>query len=182
MSNKKAENMDAEVASVLALAGIDRPPVDVEAVAQRLGLQLVRRDMEDATSGMLVRGPRYSTIAVNAGHHPRRQRFTIAHEIGHFQLHWKSTETHFIDYVVRDFRDDRSSTATDKREIEANQFAASLLMPREFLRKDLRGQGKLPGFDVDEGLIVKLARRYEVSQQAMIFRLINLGYIVSDGD
>ena len=62
----------------------------------------------------------------------------------------------------------------DPHEIEANQFAAALLMPEAFLRACLDQLGENP--DVEES-IRRLAQRFDVSAQAMTIRLTSLGDI-----
>ena len=70
-----------------------------------------------------------------------------------------------------DFRDSRSSQAVDKKEMEANEFAAELLMPRKFLAKALKNET----VDLeDDDKIESLAKSFGVSTQALTFRLINL--------
>lgn len=60
-------------------------------------------------------------------------------------------------------------------EREANYFALCLLVPERFLRTDLEGQ---PPFDVESDVrIIELAKRYDVSVQLMILRLVELGYL-----
>jgi Zn-dependent peptidase ImmA (M78 family) len=64
------------------------------------------------------------------------------------------------------------------REIEANAYAANLLMPKDFLRRDLspylNRHGALELSDFDRS---QLARKYKVSDIAMTYRLVNLGFI-----
>ena len=87
----------------------------------------------------------------------------------------------FIDKVVRvSFRDKKSSLAIDNDEIEANQFAAELLMPRDLVRQEInnlleRGRSVFG----KDWLIEKLAPVFDVSSQSMEFRLNNLGILVS---
>ena len=75
-------------------------------------------------------------------------------------------------------RDDVSSQATDWQEIQANQFAAELLMPFKFVTDELR---RLMSSDIGsrEELITTLARIFSVSNDAMGWRLINLGVLSS---
>ena len=112
-------------------------------------------------------------IGVNALHHPNRQRFTMAHEIGHLLLH--RTEITKEIHVDKEFpmlmRDSVSSAGVNEMEIEANLFASELLMPVEFLAKSLDAEP----FDIDdEGAVRALAKEYKVSASAMRFRLGNL--------
>jgi len=68
-------------------------------------------------------------------------------------------------------RDARSAEGTDRKEIEANRFAAELLMPRKFLEKDLSNLH----LDVeDESTLEQLAKKYEVSVQALAWRINRL--------
>ena len=71
-------------------------------------------------------------IGVNEDHHSNRQRFSIAHEIAHFVLHHGDT---YIDKGYRvHFRDLESGSGTKREEMEANAFAAALLMPAVWVR------------------------------------------------
>jgi Zn-dependent peptidase ImmA (M78 family) len=112
-------------------------------------------------------------IGVNALHHPNRQRFTIAHEIGHLVLHRPEITKEI--HVDREFpmlmRDAVSATGSDEMEIEANCFAAEILMPESFLAKSLEGRP----IDIDDDAAVSaLAKVYKVSASAMRLRLGNL--------
>jgi Zn-dependent peptidase ImmA (M78 family) len=126
-------------------------------------------------SGVLFRSDTGETvIGVNDSHSPTRQRFTIAHELGHFRLH---PDTLYLDGFVR--RDDQSSLAVSRHEIEANAFAAELLMPREQVLEELNASLQRQP-DADPGKLVRrLARMFDVSEQAMEFRLLNLGVATS---
>ena len=118
---------------------------------------------------MLIRddAERGTVIGVNSLHHSNRQRFTIAHECGHLRLH-KGRQS----YVDRSFRinrrDEVSSQATDAEEIEANRFAAELLMPYRMIKEDLRT--RRPDIE-DEDELRELADRYGVSLQALTLRI-----------
>ncbi len=148
-------------------AGISEPPVKLTAIVDNLGAKIQPEIIEDAISGALDRRGPQPIIGVNAQHPSHRQRFTIAHEIGHLILHKDADQ--FVDRVFR--RDPVSSDASDPTEIEANRFAAALLMPKKFLLAEPEcKRGPLSSDNVEE-----LSRRYGVSQQAMTFRLVNLG-------
>ena len=136
-------------------------------------------EVDDNLSGFLLRAKRdgRTVIGANKSHPKNRQRFTIAHELGHFLLH-EGELVHLDEEMgsfTVDFRNAFSSKGEDINEKEANYFAAELLMPEKFLRQELRGK-RLDLFDDGEEL-QKLARKYKVSTQALTFRLTNLGYI-----
>jgi Zn-dependent peptidase ImmA (M78 family) len=149
-------------------------PVPVADIARAQGARIVFDRLEGDMSGFLYRDANQTVIGVNTIHAKTRQNFTISHECGHLLLH--EQEQMHVDHEFRvRLRDDVSSQGTDDAEREANLFAASLLMPKEFLEKDLEGEQYV---DVlDDLLLRRLARKYGVSTQALVNRLKNLGYI-----
>jgi Zn-dependent peptidase ImmA (M78 family) len=166
----------AELAAERLLAdhGITSPPVDVEALARAEGILVVRRRFEDANvSGILFRDSSHHVIGVNSAHPPVRQRFTIAHELGHQALH--PGRELILDVPVRvNLRDKTSSTASDLEEIEANAFAAALLMPERLVRDQLNQLPPARRREPD-ATATALAKIFKVSSSALSFRLINLG-------
>ena len=177
MRQSKVRSIEATVHSLLQRSGVTEAPVDVEQIARDLGIAVRRTPTEDDISGFLLKNPDGQTIiGVNTLHHPNRQRFTIAHEIGHFELH--QFDTVHVDRSVMKLRSSASSSGVNQEEIEANRFAAELLIPRLFLSKDLQRHTFTDLLD-DKGM-QQLAKKYRVSVQAMTNRLITLGYLNSD--
>jgi Zn-dependent peptidase ImmA (M78 family) len=162
-----AREIDGQAADLLRQFGLMSAPVDVESVAQLLGAQVVYDDLEDDVSGFLLREKGVSTVAINKQHHPNRQRFTLAHECGHLFLHAQEGDRLWLDKTLY-FRDG-SKSGDHFSEIEANQFAAGLLMPEELLKACLGEAGTVTDVDV-----VRLALRFQVSERAMTVRLISL--------
>lgn len=160
---------------VLEEQGVTRPPVPVKRLAQAAGAKIVYQPYEQEVSGFLYRDRSRVIIGVNSGHHEHRQRFTIAHELGHYVLHELGSGVVHVDKAFRvRLRDELSTQGTDVEEIEANTFAAELLMPAEFVRRDLDVSDP---FDIeDETVIKRLAGLYKVSPQALHLRLARLGY------
>lgn len=173
MRKRYARGIDCRAAELLRKHGLFAVPVDVTAVAERIGASVVFEDLDDDVSGFLLREKGVSTIAVNKQHHPNRQRFTLAHECGHLFLHADKGDRLWLDKTLF-FRDGSSSTGDQFAEIEANQFAAGLLMPEELI-VGMLGKERL----ISEIDVVRLAMRFEVSERAMTVRLISLGLIES---
>src|SRR5829696_3397313 len=155
------------VGSLLSENSITRPPVPVDKLVKKVGINLKHGDLGDV-SGLLVRYAAGATIGVNDVHSKERQRFTIAHEFGHYLLH-QGIAAHYDRNYRINLRSHVSSQATDVEEIEANFFAASLLMPRAFLDEDKA----IDALDDDVG-VAALAKRYNVSRHAMSLRLANV--------
>lgn len=156
------------VSDLLRSTGVKTPPIPVDKIARRLKATVRYMPYEGELAGMVFRDDAAVIIGVNSLHHPNRQRFTIAHECGHLLFH-EGKEVH-IDRAFRvNLRDASSSRATDPEEIEANRFAAELLMPYDMIRKDLRD-----GVDIEsEESIIALAKKYRVSAIAMTLRIKN---------
>lgn len=160
--------------------GIEKPPILVDDIADWEGALIVRNNFDGTESGFTLRDGKRIIIGVNTRTSRKRQRFTIAHEIGHVVLHQSPL---IVDHSVRvDWRDNVSSLGTERQEIEANAFGASLLMPQEMVlarakEYSLRTSPSLAGASWRERLISKLAQEFDVSTEAMGFRLIRLGIL-----
>lgn len=154
------------VDGILASSAVTAP-VPVERLVRDRGIIIRKGDLGDV-SGLLVRNGERATIGVNATQSPARQRFTIAHEFGHFLLHDGIVEHVDRDYRIN-FRSAISSRATDVEEIEANFFSASLLMPRAMLDD----REAIAALD-DDRLVGALAKEFNVSRHAMSLRLANV--------
>lgn len=145
---------------------------NVEHVAEYLGITIKPSDLGDDVSGMILLKDQKGVIVFNSSHHRVRQRFTIAHEIGHFVLHSDKMPL-FIDKYHYALRDKNSSQGEYRLEKEANAFAAALLMPRSVIKEEIASLGFDLADDEDDALY-KLVTKFEVSKQAMSFRLANL--------
>jgi len=164
------------VERLLAQHCVRSAPVPVMEIIKALGVEVQQEPAEDDLSGFLYRDRNRKTaiIGVNADHHPNRQNFTAAHELGHFYLH-DFDEVHVDRRFKVWLRSDASSEGTDLEEKEANLFAAELLMPARLLAKDVETIGTVDL--LEEDVLKDLAEQYGVSTQAMTFRLAYLGYV-----
>lgn len=161
--------------------GALRHPVPVEDLAAALGISIQYSATDEEVSGFLYRDAGGTTIiGVNSNHHQNRQRFTIAHELGHFLLHVRSGV--HVDSTMNGplvlLRSELSSEGRDLEEIEANAFASELLMPALLFEHDLQVYAPLDLMDdhtLDDAFS-ELASRYQVSKQAITFRVARLGY------
>lgn len=150
------------------------PPINVAELARRLGVLVQLKQAEEELSGFLLRDidGHKALIGVNSEHHPNRQRFTIAHELGHLLLH-EGEPIHVDRGLKINLRNEAASQGILLEEKEANLFAAELLMPSHFIRKDLQEKTAL---DLEQD-IQTLADSYQVSTQAMMYRLAYLKYL-----
>lgn len=135
-------------------------PVKIETIVKNYGIQVFKNKMGDSESGAIIINDDSSGIVVNSDESLTRQRFTIAHEFGHFisyKLQGKTGE-------IVEFRDGMSSLGTNMEEVFANKFASAILMPKKLLLNMLEV--------VDD--IGKLAHLFDVSKKSVENRLKNL--------
>lgn len=156
--------------NVLEAMRVTSAPVLVDDIIAAKGIALRFTPLAPDLSGMIFQKDGAPVIVVNSTHSPNRQRFTMAHELGHHQLHLRAigTAVHVDKQFFAMRRDEASAGGFDDNEIEANQFAAELLVPRTFLARALKGRV----VDIeDEELIAGLARLFRVSRQMMAIRI-----------
>lgn len=148
-------------------------PVNIEAMIEDLGINLVRKgNLDPEIAGQIERLTDGSyRITVNSSNNYFRRRFTMAHELAHWILH-----RDLIEAGVDDTPAYRSTNAgmffnqniRPTHETQANQLAAYLLMPDELVRKHFNETG---------GSLADMAKKFLVSQDAMRIRLQGLGLV-----
>lgn len=167
------EKARAMATQMLEAFAISTAPVPIDRIIKRKQISLQYAPLEEDLSGMAYIKDGLSIIGINALHHPNRQRFSAAHELGHHVLHSEVIkQAVHVDKGHRVLlRDDLSSQGVDALEIEANAFASELLMPRDLVIKALNDDG----VDIeDDAQIDALAKKFRVSSSAIRFRLAAL--------
>lgn len=150
---------------LLEKAGVSGPPVDVVALAVRCGVPVLRRAFPDSLSGLVFAHGETAVIGVNENHHPNRQRFSVAHELGHYLLGHHQRSPGFDEPFHIDTAEGTPPGFDWDSERPANEFAAEVLMPRRLISA---------AFEQTQDPAI-LAQRFEVSELAMGYRLVNLG-------
>jgi Zn-dependent peptidase ImmA (M78 family) len=155
---------------LLREARITEPYVPIDDIVRMRGIAIRSMDLMEV-SGLVVRNGNITVIGVNKAHPLTRKRFTTAHELAHALLHEGKEIRYDTDFRV-DFRSGVSSLGVDVEEMEANFFAACVLMPRRFLEVD----PLISDLDAEDAAprVKQLAARYKVSPHAMSIRLGNL--------
>lgn len=157
------ENLPAEIRETIQ-AHQEVYPVKLSTIATALGLSVKAATLPVGISGEIrpsIGNPNKFIIKVNRHDSDRRQRFTVAHEIGHYLLHKDQIGSGIEDDVL--YR----SSLSDRREAEANRMAADILMPMELIDAALERAEALGIEDVAS----YLADEFEVSETAMKIRL-----------
>ena len=152
--------LEAMAQIALCEASFNNKNVDVVELANLLGYSVFQADFENDIAGKVEKNSNEAIIYINRNDKPERQRFTIAHEIGHILLHHNNNQDiDFIDY--------RNKGEYSQKEFEADNFPAALLMPKD---RSIELWNNLN--DVDD-----FARAISVSRAAASIRLMNLGLI-----
>ena len=160
------EMAQREGEAVLRRLGIHSLPIDPVEIAKRHGIVVEPKpDVATGVSGMLLRygdtfGILYATHIASRGF----QRFSIAHELGHYFL-----DGH-VDHVLKDgpHISNAGFSSSNPYELEADSFAAGLLMPSPLFRRELNRE--------DQGLatIEELADLCQTSLTATAIRYAKL--------
>lgn len=132
-------------------------PVNPVIIANRLGINVVYGKVMELSGYFDAEN---QTIYIDENDSLTKQRFTIAHEIGHAVLNHGSSPRTKITYTQDNYY---------FKEFQANLFAAELLMPLNILNYMVR-ETKLT--------IPEMASNFSVSLQALEIRLKRLGYAI----
>jgi Zn-dependent peptidase ImmA (M78 family) len=166
LHRSEVENRAREV---LKRHNLTTVPIDPVLLANREGIKVNNAKFsDDNLVGMIVKSGDDVTILVNYDDPPFRKRFTIAHELGHHFLHLMR-DGEYVDKEANLFRQqldgDQETSPSRRREIQANMFASSLLMPEDEVRRYWQER---PSID-------ELAKIFKVSKEAMGYRVASLG-------
>ncbi len=151
--------IEAEVSNLLKSCKIIETPISLWNILNYLkdnyDLKILKSNkLEDEVSGFLkkeidIYDEEVYTLGFNENHPWVRNRFTIAHEIGHLLL----------GYSCNDYDDPKSKI----NESEADLFAGELLVPKKFLKEDYNKNSNLDF----------LSKKYNVSKEVLTIKLLN---------
>lgn len=165
-SSKQFKNAK-DLLDFLSEFGLHKAPVDLPKIYQLIGPKLRFEAMDNDISGKLEKRNGNWCAYINSLHSENRQNFTMAHELGHYLLHVESaTEDAFVDTTF--FRDQGGvGTPSDYliKEVEANKFAADLLMPADDFKNFVK---------FTSNKVADIAQHFKVSPQAVKIRAKNL--------
>lgn len=164
IDKKKIESKVKQILNENDAFGI---PVDPIKLSKKFKIEVKNAVFSDSSlSGMVAKREGKTVILVNINDSPYRKRFTIAHELGHYFMHLEQGGE-FIDNLTDLFRGDQETDVTKTVEVEANYFAAALLMNEELIRNKWAQL-----LDIES-----MAEVFKVSKEAMGIRLNSLGLI-----
>ena len=168
---KVLNNVQAIIDDAKSKGFINGYEVDIESIVKSKGIILEKdTHMDSAMSGILTKDKEKDRwiIRVNAKHHIKRQRYTIAHEFAHYCLH-KDDRGSFVDETIY-FRKENNSSI----EYNADEFAAELLMPKDLFIEAVKKEGIKK--------ITDLADAFNVSKLAIEYRAQKLDFKIKSNE
>lgn len=140
-------------------AEIHKAPIVLNEVVRHIRknqkIKVLAWEFGKKTSGIQISTNGQVIIGYNSKQHVNRQRFSVAHELGHYLLGHTHKASNY------------NSRNKGSFELEAYEFASELLMPLAEIKKDYIGQTNPK----------TLASKYQVSEQVMWIRLMKCGLI-----
>ena len=159
---KKSADPTATAENLISALKDSTLPINVEGIALNVGIQDIIEIESDEFEGLLVALPDKSIGYININKNIRensRRRFTIAHELGHFLITTHKNEYNCSSNDMNNFKNSRSP-----QEIEANQFAAELLMPKHYFINEVNDRPP------SAHLVNSLTSMFETSLQSTLVR------------
>ncbi len=143
---------------------INQVPTDLKKIIERRGLKFIELNDPTDIDGAILEIEGEPKIAVlNTAKAIARQRFTLAHELGHIFLHHAKRDIYDSESAREEEGEYAVKSGKPPKEIEADAFASELLIPYDQLKKN---SDKLNDLDV-------LAEMFQVSKQAMTIAITN---------
>lgn len=169
MDNAKRRAIERLASDVRRALNLQQVPVDVEAAIKNLGGALIYNENLEYEATIQKTGDESFQITLRDRDNEGRNRFSLAHELGHLFLHmgfavnpelWRDARFH-NDYIIARF-------GYSPEEYQANNFAAEFLMPKEEFRQYYA--------EVD-GNLERIADNFRVTQDAARTRAKWLGLL-----
>lgn len=146
--------------SLIVELGIEYPrDIDVEAIAFDSGIDVLYQAL-NGCEATLVGFCNKAIATVSPSFSRGRERFSVAHEIGHWLMHRGKSFRCRADDMVQNY------SADIRLEKEADEFASHLLMPTSIFHPAIKAANK-PGLHH----LQEIAGQFEVSLQAVSIRL-----------
>nr|WP_297204952.1 ImmA/IrrE family metallo-endopeptidase [Thalassospira sp.] len=198
-----ADDIEKSTSQLHTMIGYDDGPVDLEKICEQLAIDLTMSagsgDTDDENELLGRADFANKKIAIYAHGNRKRERFTLAHEIGHFHLNhdkFLRSETTIKQDLVVDERETKGNLI-NRMEYQANMFASHLLLPKFNLVKkvqelrvklDIRDRGHGYIFVDNQPqnlsnyylLLAAVSEHFNTSSQVIEIRLKSLGCITDN--
>ena len=168
------EKIEIIATEIREMFGLKETPTQIANILNKVGFKIYSLEMDETLSGRIGIANEFKEILgskkilqINSKDNRGHQRFTMAHELGHYIFDYDGHNRYANAYSLAE--DDVNSPG----EIRVNRFAAALLMPKNIFVDKYTARKTL---GLDEVSICKsLAEEFEVSETAVSKRIIELG-------
>ncbi len=152
---------------VRLMADLQQPPINVYKALSAFGIRVRMSSLNTISGAFIPGGDDWPPgVLINSDQPSDRQRFSAAHELGHYVLsHAARGDQEITSPLGRRF---------SPKEVEADSFGSEFLMPTALVIEESK---KLPESSELEEVVYRLADRFLVSFQAMVYRLANLSAV-----
>lgn len=168
------EKIEIIATEIREMFGLKETPTQIANILNKVGFKIYSLEMDETLSGRIGIANEFKEILgskkilqINSKDNRGHQRFTMAHELGHYIFDYDGHNRYANAYSLAE--DDVNSSG----EIRVNRFAAALLMPKNIFVDKYTARKTL---GLDEVSICKsLAEEFEVSETAVSKRIVELG-------
>lgn len=168
------EKIETIATEIREMFGLKETPTQIANILNKVGFKIYSLEMDETLSGRIGIANEFKEILgskkilqINSKDNRGHQRFTMAHELGHYIFDYDGHNRYANAYSLAE--DDVNSPG----EIRVNRFAAALLMPKNIFVDKYTARKTL---GLDEVSICKsLAEEFEVSETAVSKRIVELG-------
>ena len=168
------EKIEIIATEIREMFGLKETPTQIANILNKVGFKIYSLEMDETLSGRIGIANEFKEILgskkilqINSKDNRGHQRFTMAHELGHYIFDYDGHNRYANAYSLAE--DDVNSPG----EIRVNRFAAALLMPKNIFIDKYTARKTL---GLDEVSICKsLAEEFEVSETAVSKRIVELG-------
>lgn len=134
MGQVRAQFIRKMAAKVLKDSKITEPPVDLRTIVQAHEIEYCEMtDFPDTVDALIIQDGAKVYAAINARQHLHRQRFSLAHELGHYFLHRGGGLEELVT-IDNPPSEGAEQPGKDANEVEADLFAGELLVPLGMLK------------------------------------------------
>lgn len=161
------DKYENKITSILQQHNITKFPLDIISLLDLEGFIIIKEDIDGLSGAIYVDSDKdIKAIIVNKNHSVARRRFTLAHEYGHYILHNGTGG-------VYAHRDDSAYDRFSNKELDANSFAAQLLMPASEVHELIKD------IKYNSLRILAMQEKFGVSKEAATNRLRNMGLFIN---
>lgn len=155
---------------ILKELGVNEPQdINLQRLYEQCNLTLEYSSDMSADAEIMIAPNHHGIITINQDQHPVRQRFSIAHELGHWHLH-KNQAMFVCDTNHGSSRSFFEEQTGKNKERQADRFAADLLMPPYMLKPMVKKQSR-----IDFCAIKQLSKTFQTSISATAIQIVNIG-------